>query len=93
MNLLQIADGNPGALTVLGQMLANPVFKHIPSRLEQMGLTGSKLWVAYKDACQSDISTLCSCIVGNDAQMLAVVNAAVESGDCGDTTPAKAWTR
>jgi hypothetical protein len=54
-----------------------------------MKLTGSKLWVAYKDYAGEDLEKLFDGVLSQDENLLAVVNAAVMAGHCGkDVEPA-----
>lgn len=55
--ILYAADGNPGAITVLGQIY----FQHeseierVLSALAERNLRGSDIWLIYKQKCQQEI--------------------------------------
>ena len=70
--LTQVCGGNPGALQV-----ACALMKSSPEALAKclkLGLTGSRLWVAYKDWAECDLDALAVGILDSDPKMLAVVN-------------------
>ncbi len=51
--IYKVAEGNPGALSVCGRLDYSNLTK-----LHRMGITGSMVWVAYKDICKEDIEVL-----------------------------------
>ena len=52
-DIYHLSEGNPGALSVLMQL----DFNHLVA-LNRTDLRGSMIWVAYKDICAEDITTL-----------------------------------
>lgn len=61
---LKMVDGNPGAISVCTQLLANEIvdpdsaLKSIGSLLlllDSFGIYGSRIWMLYKDVCDEDI--------------------------------------
>ncbi len=64
--LITMSEGNPGAITVLSRVVTNvpkEQVKEIIAEIEKQQLTGSKLWVAYKDHCNSNVDQLVTGIV------------------------------
>lgn len=57
-SLAKMADGNPGAVTVLLQLMPmeNGVMKVI--HLDSIKIYGSDIWVLYKNCCGEDINKL-----------------------------------
>lgn len=62
--IIELSEGNPGALTVLIQMVqaaeAQDVMFALPvlfTYMKENGLTGSEIWILYKDECGSDYDT------------------------------------
>lgn len=55
--IVKMSDGNPGAVTVIGQLLTMEPADGLIAllHLDDMQLYGSDIWVAYKDVCGQDI--------------------------------------
>jgi len=54
---LVLAKGNPGAIRVLNELLTFGEFKRgvlAIMALDELGIRGADIWVAYKDLCNSD---------------------------------------
>ena len=47
--ILKIAEGNPGALTVITQLMWYRNWEEMLNWMFKTGLTGSKIWEKYKD--------------------------------------------
>lgn len=81
--LAALSEGNPGAIRVLREMLAVGCGSADFGRLEAGGLTGSRIWVAYKDYAGQDVALLIDTlreVEGVDMKgMLAVVDRAFET--------------
>lgn len=74
--LLKMAEGNPGAITVLTAILdtyGNEGLMLILS-LDDMNVRGSQIWVGYKDYCGEDINKFVQCINDRDRDMLNTIN-------------------
>jgi len=58
--IAKMADGNPGAVTVMCELLKLDLVDGFANicRLDDLELYGPDIWVAYKDICGSDIKTL-----------------------------------
>jgi hypothetical protein len=54
----RMAEGNPGAATVVGQLLEDPVGLVDLCHLDDMGLYGPDIWISYWDVCKQDIELL-----------------------------------
>lgn len=48
--MLELGKGNPGALSVVAQLNYTSL-----QALKIMGITGSLIWIGYKDICKEDI--------------------------------------
>lgn len=87
--VVRMAEGNPGATTVMAGIL-----KHAPDlgivyllHLDDMNIRGSAIWVAFKDHCDSDVAKLVECLTTRDPDMVATVNDAIDRGLCGVDVP------
>lgn len=50
-----MADGNPGAITVIGELLKTPLGLVDLCHLDDAEIYGSDIWVGYKNVCNHDI--------------------------------------
>lgn len=75
--ILAMAEGNPGALSVLATLarddgpLATGAMIGI---LDKMNIRGSQIWVAYKDFAGGDMVKLMKAVADNDPELIAVIN-------------------
>jgi hypothetical protein len=70
--LFKISDGNPGALTVLIEIVkqgatidphcGEPILQIL--HLDSLELYGSRIWMLYKDVCGQNLSKTLACIRG-----------------------------
>jgi len=67
--MLKLADGNPGALTVLMQLrhVDNESLIHI-LKLDDYGYYGPKIWLVYKDFLKGDITKFFDLLKNNKLQ-------------------------
>lgn len=75
--MIKMSQGNPGGLSALIALVKRDEmmgFMRILS-LDDMGMRGSQLWVAYKDHCKQDIEAFEKAIDDRDPAMVATVNA------------------
>ncbi len=74
--LIQMSEGNPGAITVLMELIGrdDPSALMTILNLDDMNMRGSQIWVGYKDYCGEDIEKFAQCINDRDSDMVAVVN-------------------
>jgi len=49
--MMVMSEGNPGALTVLMQMMQNPTSIFDVLLLDSLDIRGSKIWMLYSDSC------------------------------------------
>jgi len=58
--IVKMADGNPGAVTVMCELLKPDLAEGFMDicRLDDLELHGPDIWLAFKDICGSDIKTL-----------------------------------
>lgn len=62
--IVLLAQGNPGALSVLTQLAGMyPWGTSTMLYLANEDITGSAIWTKYKDECNSDINTFCETLV------------------------------
>lgn len=73
-NIIDISKGNPGALTVLIDLVKLYGEEAVEFVAQIDGLTGSELWLLYKDVCKQDTqATYQTIISGPDAVKAALV--------------------
>lgn len=74
--LVKMAEGNPGAATVLRSIMeAQPVMGiGTVLDLDDMNIRGSQIWVAYKDHCRQDLQELIRLVNERDPGLVATVN-------------------
>lgn len=76
--VIEMAEGNPGAATVLANLLNDTpdrvVFLNLILALDDMNIRGSQIWVAFKDFAEKDLKKLKASIRARDPAMLAKVN-------------------
>lgn len=70
--VVKMAEGNPGGLSVLTQMIPFS-FLEILS-LDDMNIRGSQIWVGYKDHCGEDLAKFIECIIQRDQDMVDTIN-------------------
>ena len=70
--LIELSDGNPGALTVLTDCAAQTPssFGVIVDKLEEHDIRGSLIWVGYKDICDEELSAFISSVLREDDDFL-----------------------
>jgi len=74
--LVKMSEGNPGAISVLMQLLQrdDPAALMTLLSLDDMNMRGPQIWVGYKDHCGSDIELFAEKIGARDQGMVDVVN-------------------
>jgi len=73
---VSIAEGNPGAATVIAELL-KPEWEDGMMKLlhlDDMNIRGSQIWVGYKDYCGEDINAFREAIAARDPLMIAKIN-------------------
>ena len=56
MDLIDLSQGNPGALTVLLQIKDTDVLNRVTNALYRNQIVGPSIWIVYKDYCRSNIN-------------------------------------
>ena len=73
---VKMAEGNPGALTVIMKMLerddAEGVFQLLS--LDDMNIRGTQIWVGFKDYCEMDMDRFLKCVRERDQGMVTRIN-------------------
>jgi hypothetical protein len=74
--MMKMSEGNPGALTVLMQIVdRDPALGMLQIlNLDDMNMRGCQIWVGYKDHCGEDIDRFIEAMKSRDPQMVEVVN-------------------
>lgn len=74
-SIVSLSEGNPGAISVLVKLLeAGPLGFMDILHLDDMGMKGPQIWVAWKDHCKQDIEAFRKAIRARDPDMVATVN-------------------
>lgn len=75
--IIKMSEGNPGALTALVEVVkADPVMGFMDLlHLDDMGMRGPQIWVAFKDHCKQDLAAFVKAIRERDQAMVDTVNA------------------
>jgi hypothetical protein len=75
--IVTMAEGNPGAVTVLIQLVqADPVMGFMDVlHLDDMNMRGPQIWVGFKDHCKQDLAAFQEAIRSRDSALVETVNA------------------
>lgn len=75
--VVKMAQGNPGAATVLAKIIqADPIGGFIDiCHMDDMGLKGPAIWVAYKDFAKNDLTVLTEAVRSRSKDLIAAVRA------------------
>lgn len=79
---VKMAEGNPGALTVIMKMLerdAEGVFQLLS--LDDMNIRGTQIWVGFKDYCEGDLDKFLKCVKERDQGMVTKINVVGAEGN------------
>jgi len=69
-----MCEGNPGALTVIIEMMKNPDGLIYLLHLDDMNIRGSQIWIGFKYYCGQDLKRFIECIVARDQGMIDKIN-------------------
>ena len=72
--IISLAEGNPGAAVVMGKLMQDPIGFMDVLHLDDMGMKGPQIWVAFEDHCKGDIEALRKAIRSRDPELVATVN-------------------
>lgn len=81
--VVQMSEGNIGAVTVLMQLLEQDALKGVVHilNLDDMNIRGSQIWIGYKDHCGENIEKFKECLSDRDQEMVNVINLEGERGN------------
>lgn len=82
--LQKMAEGNPGALTVLLTALKEKGTQEMGELilfLDDMNIRGTQIWIGYKDYCDCDIDKFVGCIKEKDQAMIDKINEVGREGN------------
>lgn len=74
---IKMAEGNPGGLTVMMDLVEHLGVEKGMLRilsLDDMNIRGSQIWVGYKDHCGSDIEVFAQAILDRSQDMVDTIN-------------------
>lgn len=91
--MLKLAEGNPGAITVLTQIVKQDSTEgfFILLGLDDMNIRGSQIWVGYKDYCDCDLTKFIEAVTNRDGNMVAEINRAFSSDQPQAVTHGGSW--
>lgn len=72
--LVLLAEGNPGALRVLMELLQMDGGLFSILHLDDMNIRGTQIWVAFKDFAKEDMARFVEAIRKRDPELVRVVN-------------------
>lgn len=72
--IMMMSEGNPGALNVLIELLKDEMGLIDILNLDDMGMRGSQIWVAYKNHCKCDLEALKKALRDRDQALVDAVN-------------------
>lgn len=86
--VVMMAEGNPGALNVIIELLKRgPDGIVYLLHLDDMNIRGSQIWIGFKYYCGQSVNKLIECIVNRDQGMIDKINELNQSqGDCWKAT-------
>lgn len=74
--ITEMSEGNPGALTVLTQIVEDkdPIrFMNFAMKLDSLGMYGSDIWLGYKDHCDQDVEKYHELVMDGDQELIDYV--------------------
>jgi len=83
--IVKMAEGNPGGLTVLMEVLKKDQMEGMRCLLDldDMNIRGSQIWIGYKNYCGQDLDKFIKCTLDRDQNMIDKIN---EEGRLGNHT-------
>ena len=75
--MVKMAEGNPGALTVLLTALkerGSQKMGELILFMDDMNIRGAQVWIGYKDCCGCDLDKFIGCIEEKDQAMIDKIN-------------------
>ena len=81
--IVTMAEGNPGAITVLMEILKSDkdtgVFNIL--HMDDMNIRGTQIWIGYKDFCKQDILMFLKYIKERNRSLIDYINATGKLGN------------
>lgn len=73
--LLKMANGNPGAVVGLIELLKIHDIRGLVAicTLDDLGIRGSDIWIGYKDYCKHDAHKFLELIIARDEEMISFI--------------------
>lgn len=71
---MKMADANPGAAIVLCEMMEKEDFLTLLFHLDDMGISGSKIWLGFKDYCKQDLDLFIDLVNNQDGGLQDFIN-------------------
>jgi hypothetical protein len=74
--VIKMAEGNPGAISVLMELLRDESINGALAIywMDELKIRGWRIWFAFKDCCQQDLHKLYKCLLEQDKQMINKIN-------------------
>ncbi len=72
--ILVMAEGNPGAIGTLADLMGQPGGLMEILALDDMNIRGTQVWIAYNDHCKKNMGFFRECIIHRNQGMIDVVN-------------------
>lgn len=81
--IIKMAEGNPGGLSVLMQLMKKDSMAcfGVMLDLDDMNIRGTQIWIGFKDHCKSDIDEFFKAVRARDEGMVNTIN---EEGKLGN---------
>lgn len=71
---MKMGEANPGALSVLFRLLKElDEGVIVMCHLDDMGIRGASIWLAFKDHCKEDLNKLAECAINRDLAMIETI--------------------
>jgi len=71
---VQMAEGNPGAASVLGRLINMPMGFDAIMALDDMNIRGTQIWVGFKDYCNQDIVAFIELVLRRNEGLVDRIN-------------------
>lgn len=93
MDLMTLmCEGNPGALTVIIEIMKREDGFLYLCHLDDMNVRGSQIWIGFKYHCGQDVNRFIECIKHRDEDMIAKINEMNQGqGDCWKAVARHNW--
>ncbi|MBU2177728.1 MAG: hypothetical protein KJ556_21760 [Gammaproteobacteria bacterium] len=79
--LVTMAEGNPGAITVLMRLMGTEFGPMRILSLDDMNIRGTQIWIGHKDHCGEDLGVFARAIMDRDQAMVDTINRHGEMGN------------